>query len=239
MVINLINYLFIQRLTHIYLFFSLIFTVRNVLNPDNISDEVYLKKMENILAGTQFIGVPPEPTLIFNNVYLGTQVQAENLDLLRRLKIKFVFNCAGLPESNQLRASRAARYKGTGIEYGEIPADDVEGYPIIRDFGSAHAFIESAHYKGRVLIHCTGVSRSGAIALGFLIRMGRRLLEATQDLKNSRRVVICNFSFMKQIVEFARIQGMLDPEPENVRAPNYYRRLNRRRINSAHLPLVL
>ena len=220
--------------------YCLFLPVRSALNPHgDTPDEVYIRKMENILSGTQFIGVPDQPTHIFHNVYLGTQAQAENLDLLRRLRIKFIFNCAGVPESRELRAVRAARYKNTGISYDEIPADDIEGYPISRHFGRAHTFIQAGYLQGRVLIHCSGVSRSGTIALSFMVRMGRRLLVATQDLKNARRVVICNFSFIKQLVEFARIQGMLDPDPKSIRDPEYGRMLDRRRIMSAHLPLIL
>ena len=42
-------------------------------------------------------------------------------------------------------------------------------------------FIDYARSNnGKVLVHCPGVSRSGAIAISYLVRNGTPLLEATQ-----------------------------------------------------------
>ena len=149
-----------------------------------------------------------------------------------------MLNCAGLPSS--LKHARASRYEGTNIIYEELPIDDDEGFQIKNYFGMAHTFLDRARLGGgRVLVHCTGVSRCGAIVISYLVRNGRRLLEATKDVKRERRCVLCNTSFMKQLVSHARQHGMLDPEPGDVRAPKYGRELDKRRIWSAHLPMVL
>ena len=64
--------------------------------PDHDTpNEVFLDKLENIFSASSLCGVPPEPTRIADNVYLGTQFNAENMTLLKRMNIRFVLNCAG------------------------------------------------------------------------------------------------------------------------------------------------
>lgn len=172
-------------------------TVHDVMHADIVPDEVYVDKLEDILTGTNFYGVTPSPTAIANDVYLGTQANAESPELLKRLKIKHVLNCGGLPES--LRASRTAKFTRFGVNYDEIPADDSDDSNIMGYFGRAHSFIERNRMSGRVLIYCPGVSRSGAVALSYLVRQGRRVLAAARGLKDDRRVVVCNRGFLQQV----------------------------------------
>lgn len=211
--------------------------VREIMSTpgDMEPDSVYVEKLRNIFSGSMYVGVPYEPTMITGLVYLGTQANAENLDCLKRLKIKHVLNCAGLPES--LYHSRAARYKGSGVQYTELPIDDSEWFNIMGFFGHATGCIENALLKQeRILIHCTGVSRSGAIAMAYLLKSGKRLLDAATDLKKLRRVALCNEGFMVQLVSYARARGMLDPAPHDVKAPAYGRAIDAQRIKYAHLP---
>ena len=199
--------------------------------------------MEGLLSSTMYIGVPMDPTNVYGHIYIGTQANAENFDLLRRLKITHVLNCAGLPVT--LRRSRANRYAGTIVQYDELPMDDGEEDEIKSFFPRAHAFIERAAYgsggidRGKILIHCTGVSRCGAVVLSYLLRQGLRLLQATRLMKTERRVVLCNNNFMRQLVEYASGLNMLDEDIANIRTPKYGRALDRPRILSSHLPSIL
>jgi len=202
-----------------------------------VPDDVYVDKMENILSA-HGIGVPPEPSCISKNVFVGTSAQMENLDLLKRLKITHILNVAGLPLG--LRAKRTRLYQGTPIHYEEFPIDDREGFEIWPFFSTAYTYINTARYNGgRVMICDSGVSRSGAIAISFLIRDGLKLLDATQHLKNLRRVTLSNRSFMEQLVTFARTYGLLDSDPGIVYAPRYGRKLDHHRLKYAHLPTRL
>ena len=106
-------------------------------------------------------------------------------------------------------------------------------------FSIAHNFIESAPYRSRILIADHGVSRSGAIAISYMIKKGTPLLQAADYIKKSRRVVLCNETFMRALVSYARCLQLLDPEPNRVKAPRYGRKLDSYRIRSAHLPTVL
>ena len=77
------------------------------------------------MQATPLYGFPPEPSLISDNVYLGTVADAENVSLLKRLGIQYVLNCAGVPV---IRYEREARYRPEHgiVEYEEIPAEDGE-----------------------------------------------------------------------------------------------------------------
>ena len=61
-----------------------------------------------------------------------------------------------------------------------------------------------------------GVSRSGALMLGYMLHRGMFLLEAARTLKDARSVVLSNVHFMRQLVEYARENGVLDPKPNKV-----------------------
>lgn len=209
--------------------------LREALMETGESDEYYVNKMQDLFSTSLYYGVPPTPTMIAPNVFLGTQANGENLDLLKRMKITHVLYCAGLPTS--LRHARGRRFEGTNITYDELAMDDNEDFNVTGFFGHAHAFIEAGRMRrGKVLIHCTGVSRSGVVALAYLIRTGKKLLASCQVLKEDRRVVLCNFGFMKQLVQYARGVNALDPEPQRMRIAEYGRKLDRARILQAHMP---
>lgn len=201
------------------------------------SDSVYLEKLENMFSASTLLGVPGEPTMIASYVYLGTQFQGENIALLKRMRFKNVLNCAGTPDGDSPRRLRAARYKDTGINYEELPLDDKDYTEITGYFGQASSFIESCRSRcENVLIFCSGVSRSGAIALGYLLKSGQTLLKAAQALKEDRRLVCCNSGFLRQLVSYARVLGRLDMEPDACWAPKYMRKLDRFRIRNSFEP---
>ena len=206
------------------------------LDPD---DEEYLSKMRAILSAYPSIGVPREPTCISGGVYVGSTANAENLPLLRKLGISYILNCAGDTSSFKYRRVRQFYPPESGVKgYEELPVVDSELAKVYTFFDRAHAFIDYARsQQGKVLIHCPGVSRSGAIAISYLVRSGKPLLEATQVLKQRRRCALANEAFMLQLVQYARTLGRLESNVRRMSVPDYYRPLNHYRIKSAHLPL--
>ena len=62
--------------------------------------DMFTQKMEDLLSSSQYIGVPPDPTNVLGHVYIGTQANAENFDLLKRWRITHVLNCAGTASSD-------------------------------------------------------------------------------------------------------------------------------------------
>ena len=204
-------------------------------------DDEYIEKMRAILSASPILGVPREPTAISGGVYVGSTANAENIALLKSMHISHILNCAGDKMSLKYRRIRQFYTPESGVQgYEELPIQDSEFADIRSYFDRAHAFIDYARaHNGKVLIHCPGVSRSGAVAIAYLVRNGTPLLEATQVLKQRRRCALANEGFMRQLVQYARARGMVEGNPRRYSAPRYYRPLNGHRIKTAHLPLFL
>jgi hypothetical protein len=85
------------------------------------ADELtYVEMMHAILIGDPLHGgIVKEPSRILNHVYLGSQCNAEQLQLLRRLGVTHVLNCAGYKGR---RESYTSPYDGYGIDYYEFQA---------------------------------------------------------------------------------------------------------------------
>jgi len=177
------------------------------------ADEIsqYLKEMRKILEAYPRYGTPPEPTLIVENLYLGTTSNADNLALLRRHKIKFLLNCAGIPIVRPDREMR--HYKNPSspvVEYEELNTETGESYDISDHFMKGHQFIDHARNRGRVLVFCPDINCSGAICISYLIRKGHCLLQATKMVKHARNAALFNKGFMRHLIVFARDRGMLE-----------------------------
>jgi protein-tyrosine phosphatase len=208
--------------------------------PD-IPDRVYIDKMEKILGSFPNIGVPPEPSVVAPMVYLGTSANAENISLLKSMDIKYLLNCAGSGNVYKFRRYKEMYTPETGVMgYQELILEDYEDSKIRPYFERAHGFIDYARHRGcKVLIFCSGVSRSGAIALSYQIRNHIPLLKATRALKNKRRVLLTNEGFIRQVVEYARENNTLDADVDAVYAPRFGRKLDSHRLQRAHLPMFL
>jgi hypothetical protein len=78
----------------------------------------YVELMHAILIDDPLYGgVTSEPTKILDHVYIGSQSNAEQLRLLRRLGITHVLNCAGYKGPRTVNTSP---YDGCGIDYYEF-----------------------------------------------------------------------------------------------------------------------
>ena len=58
-----------------------------------------------------------------------------------------------------------------------MAVEDSERCEISPYLHPAHSFIDASKYRGRVLIADSGVSRSGAVAITYMMRNGTHLLE--------------------------------------------------------------
>ncbi len=128
----------------------------------------------------------------------------------------------------------------TGVkDFTVLEATDNEFYSLIRNFGMAFAFIDRARETmDRVLVHSKGANLASAIAIGYLLKSGMPLLQATRKVKEERRTTLCNHGFMKQLVLYARMKGLLDPDIKNLHTHAYGGAMDKRRIFDLHLPTV-
>lgn len=181
------------------------------------SDElIYITRLKDILDAFPNKGPPYEPTQLTGHVFIGSQRNADDLGLLRRLGITHVVNCCG----NRKMALHLNPYpRITGIlRYIAFPAEDQSDYSILQHLPDTIEFLE--HCKrmgGRALVHCNlGINRSGALSAAYLmLDMQRPLLQVAELLKKKRSVVLTNKGFRRQLVKFARRHNMLDAVVES------------------------
>ncbi|KAK2149882.1 hypothetical protein LSH36_433g03172 [Paralvinella palmiformis] len=174
-------------------------------------DQPYVERVRDILLAEPCRGVSTEPHQLLSHMYIGSQNNAENLRLLRRLGITHVLNCAGF--KGQRKQPERSPYDGLNIDYYEFKAEDYDTYDIVRHFHEAFTFLDRVYRKGGVaLVHCAmGINRSAATCVGYIMHhRSWPLLKVVQLIKDKRRVVLSNKGFQLQLVRYARSVGMLD-----------------------------
>ena len=219
---------------------------RRVMKPGRAgavdpNDDVYVDRLRELLSAFPSVGVPPAPSPIYPGVFVGSTANAENLGLLRSLRISHVIDCSA-SQSALHRRRVAAAYRHSSVrQHVELwlddDDDDADDASLLSALPRATGFIEAAlRGGGRVLICSTGVSRSGAVAIAFLMRRAVPLMTAAQTLKVERRVALCNVAFMRQLVAWARARGALGDDVRVVRPATYGGSFDRYRILSTSMP---
>ena len=171
----------------------------------------YITRLKEILEAFPNKGPPYEPSQLCPHVFIGSQRNADDYGLLRRLGITHVVNmCANRKLSLHLNPYPRI----TGIfRYVAFPAEDQSDYLILKHLPEALDFLESCkRNKGRALVHCNlGINRSGAICAAYLmLDQQMPLLKVCELLKKKRSVVLSNKGFRRQLVKFARTHNLLD-----------------------------
>lgn len=202
-------------------------------------DELYAEKMEAILSAVPCVGVPPEPSMLWGGrVYLGSSADAENMSILKRLRIQYVLNCGGGSYISQQEARDRYGPESGILVYQEVQAVDRDTFNMRSCFDKAIQFITDAVSRNqRVLIYSPGVSRSGAVAIAYLMHTGETLLNATRLVKTERRVALTNDGFMRQLVQFAKEKGCLDHFVEKIKTSKYDSPSNNYRIATCDVPV--
>lgn len=154
------------------------------------------------------------PARLLGHVYLGNLNNAESYPTLRNHGITHVLNCAAYKGR---RSYSGTPYPGLGIDYVEIFADDVEGYDITQHFTAAFRYLDRVKQAGgTALVHCAmGINRSAAICAGYLLdHLGMPLIQAIRLLKDKRRVVLTNNSFVCQLYDWSQRRGQLGSQQQ-------------------------
>lgn len=177
-------------------------------------DHVYYERVRDILSAPPCKGLPNEPDQCLPHVFLGSQLNAESLRLLRKYGITHVLNCAGYKGARP--DPHASPYQGLDIDYYEFQAEDDETYNITQHFMESFNYLDGVRRcGGRALVHCAlGINRSAAIVAAYMmVTSYSTLLDVINTLKRKRHLVLSNHGFQRQLVRFARTRGLLDELP--------------------------
>ena len=135
---------------------------------------------------------------IVDNIYLGSENAAGNLDYLRGINVDRIVVAAKMTEAKFPKE----------IEY--LVLEDLDDDPednIARYFEPVIAFIRK-QTSSNVLVHCvSGISRSGTIVIAYLVQQkAMTFKEALAFVRGKRSVVHPNSGFQKQLMKFEQDQ---------------------------------
>lgn len=95
--------------------------------------------------------------------------------------------------------------KTTDLHYMKLNWTDDITQKILPDFDRCFAYIDDAKAQGGIcLVHCKkGMSRSGAVVIGYLMYSKQMsLLEALTYARSRRAIIAPNLGFMEQLLEY-------------------------------------
>ena len=136
-----------------------------------------------------------EPAEILDYMYLGSEEHSANEKVLKSNGITLILNVATGCKNH---FENKFVYKNLAI------LDNCES-EISDNFEEAFAFIEAAKKNGeKVLVHCqAGISRSATICAAYLMKtQSLNVSQALEKVRQKRKVVAPNFSFMVQLERY-------------------------------------
>lgn len=145
------------------------------------------------------------PSLICERLFLGSALDARNINKLQHHKIKYVLNMTG-SASYPLDFFTTSVYPNVNLL--ALDAHDLDNHDISAHFPEALNFIHRALQAkdGAVLVHCAaGVSRSATIVAAYLM-IAHQLSAADAVLRvHKARPCACpNIGFLQQLLAFER-----------------------------------
>ncbi|XP_015922369.1 uncharacterized protein [Parasteatoda tepidariorum] len=138
------------------------------------------------------------PTRILSFVYLGSQNDALNKEILKHYNITYQLNVSNnCPKPDFIQESNFMR----------IPVIDNYSEKLLPHFSKAFQFLDKVRESGGcVLIHClAGISRSATVAIAYVMKTLKMSSdEAYRYVKAKRATVSPNFNFLGQLLEFEK-----------------------------------
>ena len=138
------------------------------------------------------------PTKIFNWLYLGSHMNACNLEDLVYIGINYVLNCA----------FECYDSYPSNIKYLHANLNDSPYFKLIPHLNKITQFIHKAKLSGgKILVHCQlGISRSTSCVIAYMIRyLGYTTLGALEFIRKRRPLVMPNSGFLQQLSSYERI----------------------------------
>ncbi|XP_029438166.1 dual specificity protein phosphatase 8 isoform X2 [Rhinatrema bivittatum] len=143
------------------------------------------------------------PTRILPHLYLGSQKDVLNKDLMTQNGIAYVLNASNTcPKPDFVCDSHFMR----------IPVNDNYCEKLLPWLDACIEFIDKAKVSSsRVMVHClAGISRSATIAIAYIMKtMGMSSDDAYRFVKDRRPSISPNFNFLGQLLEYERSLKLL------------------------------
>ncbi|XP_076845824.1 dual specificity protein phosphatase 8 [Brachyhypopomus gauderio] len=150
------------------------------------------------------------PTCILPHLYLGSQKDVLNKELMIQNGITYVLNASNTcPKPDFISENHFLR----------IPVNDSYCEKLLPWLEKTNEFIDKARVSNcRVIVHClAGISRSATIAIAYIMKtMGLSSDDAYRFVKDRRPSISPNFNFLGQLLEFEkdlRLQTALTCNP--------------------------
>ncbi|XP_030646622.1 dual specificity protein phosphatase 8 isoform X2 [Chanos chanos] len=138
------------------------------------------------------------PTRILPHLYLGSQKDVLNKDLMAQNGITYVLNASNTcPKPEFISENHFMR----------IPVNDNYCEKLLPWLDKTNEFIDKAKVSNcRVIVHClAGISRSATIAIAYIMKtMGLSSDDAYRFVKDRRPSISPNFNFLGQLLEFEK-----------------------------------
>lgn len=178
---------------------------------EELNEAPYIAKMKSVMSMSCSLSWGASQVL--EHLYLGSQEEAENVNLLNALGVTHVINCAAS------YIATGQDFYGPTKKYMEFDAEDDDEYDIMKHFDSVYDFIEDARISGgKAFIHCVmGVNRSGALSVAYcMVHKNMGPISAARFVKKQRSMILANEGFQSQLVTFASKRGLLDQDRDEI-----------------------
>lgn len=156
---------------------------------DNGDDEIIQKKK-------RMMQCDQECSQVSSHLYFGSNMVAQNYDLLHACKITHILNCVGF---------ECPEYFSNDFYYKTLWLQDHPSEDIISILYNVFDYFENVREQGgRVFVHCIqGVSRSASLIIAYLMWQEQRTYEdILEKVKTIRCVVSPNMGFAFQLLQW-------------------------------------
>jgi hypothetical protein len=131
---------------------------------------------------------------ILDALYLGSAADANNIKLLKELRITHIL----------IVSSELPKFQIRDFTYHKIHAKDLNSFDLSIHFKEMNGFIDLGRNKGSVFVHCfLGTSLSAAAIIAYLIERLSMTFSRAFSFVNSKRQIDVRPSLIRQLQQFA------------------------------------
>ena len=161
------------------------------------------RRLYSIMFGKLLDDADETPSLVCERLFLGSVLDARDIEKLKRHNIKYVLNMTG---STSYPSEFFTTSGYSDVHLLALDAHDLDDHNISAHFPAALHFIHKALQAGdgAILVHCAaGVSRSATIVAAYLMAAYRiSAAEAVLRVHQARPCACPNIGFLQQLLTF-------------------------------------